>query len=164
MNKHDVPKINEKASKHHVEKALFQYRDYLLTLPTHLMPKVTPSYSLVPPSNTNAFHSSTEDIAIQRIQYETERNAFLQEINEAMNTLKDNEREILVKKYFLHEVGYDVEIWNDMGFGKTKYYEIKGQAMLRLAFALKIEVYYPERSASHESGSADKRQRAVARH
>jgi ArpU family phage transcriptional regulator len=66
----------------------------------------------------------------------------LTKMNDAVNSLKDIEKLIMVKKYLLHDQhGYDLLIWTELGLGKTKYYAIKGEAMLRLAFALKIEVY-----------------------
>lgn len=141
-NEYSLPKINDKATKKELEKALFKYRDYLITLPNYLMPNVTPAYSIVPPSNTNAFHSSTEDAALERIEYERMRDDYIFEIHEAVNSLKEDERHIIIKKYLLHgEIGYDREIMMDLGLGKTKYSQIKGEAILRLAFALKIEVY-----------------------
>lgn len=106
------------------------------------MPKVTPSYSLIPSSNTNAFYSSTEDAVLERIEFEQNRADCLTKIHDAVNSLKDIEKMIMVKKYLLHDQhGYDLFIWTELGLGKTKYYAIKGEAMLRLAFALKIEVY-----------------------
>lgn len=141
---HDIrlPKINEKATKKAVEKVLILYRDYLITLPSYMFPKVTPSYSLVPPTNTNAFHSSTEDAALDRIEYEEARDTYLQTVMKAVNSLKEEERLIIVKKYLQDELGYDPDIWLEVGVGKTKYYQIKGAALLRLAFALKIESYH----------------------
>jgi ArpU family phage transcriptional regulator len=142
MMKEYFPKINAKATKKEVEKALYKYRDYLITLPMHLMPKITPSYSITPPSTTNSFYSSTEDVALERIQYETERNNYINYIHEAVNSLKETERQIIIRKYMQNgELGYDREIMMDMGLGKTRYCEIKGEAILRLAFALKVEVY-----------------------
>jgi ArpU family phage transcriptional regulator len=142
LRKEYIPKVNAKATKKEVEKALYRYRDYMITLPSYLMPNVTPSYTLVPPSNTNAFHSSTEDAALERIEYERERDLYFRWIHDAVNSLKDDERQIIIKKYMIHgEIGYDREIMMDLGVGKTKYSQIKGEGMLRLAFALKIEVY-----------------------
>jgi len=137
-----LPNLNYKETKKKLEVELFRYRDYLITLPNFLMPKITASYSVIPPTTTNAFHSTTENAAIERIEYERERNVFLNKMHKAVNSLKDDERHIIIKKYMLHnELGYDREIMMDIGVGKTKYYQIKGEAMLRLAFALKIEVY-----------------------
>jgi ArpU family phage transcriptional regulator len=142
MRNEYLPKINDKATKKEVEKKLYKYRDYMITLPNFLMPKVTPAYTLAPPSATNEFHSTTEDAALERIEYERERNAYLNLIHEAVNSLKDEERQIIIKKFMLNgEIGYDREIMMDLGVGKTKYSQIKGAGMLRLAFALKVEVY-----------------------
>jgi ArpU family phage transcriptional regulator len=141
----NVPEINTKATRKAVEAKMDIYRDYLLSLPAHILPKITASYSLVPPSVTNAFHSSTEEIAVERIEYEKARNDYMQWIHEAVNTLKPDERFIIVKRYMERSMGYDPDIWMELGVGKTKYYEIKGQAMLRLAFALKVEVYKKKR-------------------
>lgn len=142
MRNHLLPKINAKATKKEVDKVLYKYRDFLMTLPNYLMPKVTPAYSIIPPTTTNAFYSSTEGAALERIEYEKMRNDYLIRVQEAVNTLKEDERQIIIEKYMQHgEIGYDREIMMDLGVGKTKYYEIKGTAMLRLAFALKIEVY-----------------------
>lgn len=143
----ELPQINDKATKKSVEMALYQYRDFMITLPMDMMPKVTPSYSLVPPSNTNGFHSSTEDVAIERMEYEEKRNAFMNEIHVAVNTLKEKERAIIIKKYMEDGIGYDPDIYSEIGVGKTKYYILKGEAMLRLAFALKIEVYKGKKEA-----------------
>jgi ArpU family phage transcriptional regulator len=137
-----LPKINDKETKKEVEKKLYKYRDYMISLPNFLMPKVTPSYTLAPPSFSNEFHSSTEDAALERIEYERERNAYLNWIHNAVNSLKEEERQIIIKKFMLNgEIGYDREIMMDLGVGKTKYSQIKGAGMLRLAFALKVEVY-----------------------
>jgi ArpU family phage transcriptional regulator len=140
-NREKLPKIHEKLTKKAVEEALEEYREFLVTLPTHMMPKVTPSYSIIPPSFTNEFHSSTESAALDRIEYMQARNEYLSWIQEAANTLKENERFIILKKYMNQELGYDPDIWTELGVGRTKYYEIKGQALLRLGFALQIEVY-----------------------
>lgn len=135
------PKIDEKKTKVALEKTLFKYRDYLVTLPADLMPTVTPAYSLVSPSNTNSFSSKTENVALERVQYEAARNTYMNQIHQAVATLKPEERQIIIKRYLLEDMYYDVDIWTELGFGKTNYYKKKWQAMLRLAFALKIEVY-----------------------
>jgi len=105
------------------------------------MPRITPSYSLTPPSETNSFHSTTEDAAIERLEFMSTRDSFMTVVQDAVNTLKVQERQIIIQKYFEQDLGYDVEIWSSLGIGKTKYYKLKWEAMLRLAFALKLEVY-----------------------
>lgn len=140
-----MPIVDGKRTKQEVEKVFEDYRRYLATMPCDMLPKVTPSYSIVPPSVTNEFNSSTENIAIERIEYEQERQEFMDWIYDAVNRLRDDEREVIVKFYMEDEVGYDPDIWMDLGIGKTKYYKLKGRAILRLAFNLKKEVYQKTR-------------------
>jgi len=136
-----LPTINSKATKKKVEKIFDEYRMYLVTLPSDFLPKITASYSMLPASVTNKFHSSTEDAAIERIEFELERNKFVNKVHAAVNSLKPDERFIIIKCFMQQHAGYDPDIYLELGMGKTRYYEIKGEAMLRLAFALQIEVY-----------------------
>lgn len=134
-------KIDEKRTKNSVERKLIKYREYLVTLPNSMTPKVTPSYSIIPASNTNSFSSKTENIAIERVMYEQERNNFMNQIHAAVETLKAEEKKILIECYLIEDTLPDVEIWTDLHMGKTKFYKCKQKALLRLAFALKAEVY-----------------------
>jgi ArpU family phage transcriptional regulator len=136
-----IPEVNPKATRKAVEIALEEYRVLLVTMPMDCSPKITASYSLIPPSNTNEYHSKTEDAAIERAEFEMQRSNYLNKIHAAVETLKADEKYIIVKRYMQQETGYDPDIWIDLGIGKTMYYSLKGKAMLRLAFALKIEVY-----------------------
>ncbi|KFN03301.1 phage transcriptional regulator, ArpU family protein [Bacillus clarus] len=69
-------------------------------------------------------------------------------MHDAVNTLKGDERFIVVKSYMEEEPESDLDIWLELGEGKTKYYKIKGSALLRLALNLKIEVLYMRKNAS----------------
>ncbi|MGM2755166.1 ArpU family phage packaging/lysis transcriptional regulator, partial [Bacillus cereus group sp. Bce019] len=86
-----------KKTKKAVEEVLENYREYLNTLPSNLMPKVTTMFSEVPPTFTNQFHSSTEDIAIERIELEQQRKEYMDWVHQAVNTLKPDERYIIFK-------------------------------------------------------------------
>ncbi len=136
-----LPSVNSKATKKEVEKIFYEYRRFLITLPADFLPKITPTYSQLPPSISNKFHSTTEDSAIERIEFEMERDKFMNWIHRAVNSLKPDERFIIIKSFMQEHVGYDPDIWLELGIGKTRYYEIKGKAILRLAFNLQIEVY-----------------------
>ncbi len=58
------PEIDREKTKAAVESALDMYRFYLLTVHEDQLPKVTATYSLIPPAFSNQFHSSTEqDVA-----------------------------------------------------------------------------------------------------
>ncbi|MFY0742140.1 ArpU family phage packaging/lysis transcriptional regulator [Solibacillus silvestris] len=134
-------KIDEKQTKKSVERELIKYRDYLFTLPSTMAPKITQTYSIIPPSNTNSFVSKTENIAIERVMYEQERDKFMNWIHAAVDTLKPEEKKIIIECYLLEDTLPDMEIWDGLHMGRTKFYQNKCKALLRLAFALKKEVY-----------------------
>lgn len=136
-----LPEIDREKTKEAVEVALEKYRFYLLTVPDEKLPKVTATYSLVPPSNTNAFHSSTEDVAIDKVDKERERDQYLERIIRGVNRLSKMEREIIFKRYLEDEETFDYEIYNEIGFSERRYYRLKARIFYKLAFILRIEVY-----------------------
>ncbi|TNU83481.1 ArpU family transcriptional regulator, partial [Bacillus velezensis] len=99
----NIPQIDEEATRMKAEKLLEQYRMYLLQVPEDFLPKVTATYSLVPPSFSNEFHSSTEDAALKRMDWEIERERFLKRMQRAVNRLSQKERQILVMLYMQNE-------------------------------------------------------------
>ncbi|MED1878618.1 ArpU family phage packaging/lysis transcriptional regulator [Bacillus subtilis] len=137
----NLPQIDEEATKAKAEKLLDQYRLYLLQVPDDFLPKVTPTYSIVPPSITNEFHSSTEDAALKRLDWEIQRDKFLKRIQRAVNRLAQRERQIIVMLYMQPEEMYDYEVYGEMDLSARNYYRVKAKALYRLAFALREEVY-----------------------
>jgi ArpU family phage transcriptional regulator len=136
--------IDRDATKRAVEAALEKYRFFLLTQSLDKLPKVTQQYSFVTPSNTNKFHSSTEESAISNADYERERSEYIKRVAMAVNRLGYWERAILIRRYMTEDDVYDYEVYNDLGMSERKYYRIKSRAFYKLAFALKIEVYKEE--------------------
>ncbi|QDK69067.1 ArpU family transcriptional regulator [Bacillus halotolerans] len=137
----NIPQIDEEATKLKAEKLLDQYRLYLLQVPDDFLPKVTPTYSTVPPSITNEFHSSTEEAALKRLDWEIQRDKFLKRIQRAVNRLSQRERQIIVMLYMQSEEMYDYEVYAEMGMSQRSYYRVQAKALYRLAFALREEVY-----------------------
>ncbi len=140
-----LPEIDRDATKKAVEAAFEKYRFYLLTIPEERLPKLTATYSLVPPTNTNEFHSTTEDIAIKNVDFERERENYIEWIRRAVNRLAPREREIIVKKYLQDEEVFDYEIYIELGYSERRYYRLKARIFYKLAFLLKIEVYNIEK-------------------
>jgi ArpU family phage transcriptional regulator len=136
-----LPEIDREKTKMAVEAALEKYRFYLLTVPEEKLPKVTASYSLSPPAFSNQFHSSTESAVIDKVDFERERDKYLEWMRKAINRLKFKEREIIIKRYLEDDDIYDYELYNMIGMSERKYYRLKARAFYSLAFALKIEVY-----------------------
>ncbi|MBE7134789.1 ArpU family transcriptional regulator [Bacillus paranthracis] len=136
-----MPVLDEEETKNEVEKVFEEYRMYLSKMPSDILPKVTASYSIVPPSVTNEFNSSTENIAIERLQYEMAREKFMNWVYRAVNRLPKRERQIIYMYYMEEEKGYDPDIMDEVKLGRTTYYKVKGKALLRLAFSLRKEVF-----------------------
>lgn len=137
----DLPEINRKETRDKVEAALEKYRIMLLMDPEELEPKITASYRLAPPSKTNRLFSTTEDIAVEKIELEHKRKMYISRIINAINRLNYTERLIIVKRYLDNDDVYDYEIYNELGFSERKYYRIKARAFYKLAFILRLEVY-----------------------
>ncbi|ARJ20506.1 ArpU family transcriptional regulator [Bacillus thuringiensis] len=136
-----MPVLDEEETKNEVEKVFEEYRMYLSKMPSDILPKVTASYSIVPPSVTNEFNSSTENIAIERLQYEMAREKCMNWVHRAVNRLPKRERKIIYMYYMEEEKGYDPDIMDEVKLGRTTYYKVKGKALLRLAFSLRKEVF-----------------------
>lgn len=139
-----LPEIDRDKTKEAVESALAKYRFYLLTIPDEKLPKITSSFSIVPPTYTNEFHSTTEQVALERIDYEKERDEYLEWIRKAVNRLSFKEREVIVKRYLSEEEMFDYEIYNEIGYSERRYYRQKARIFYKLAFLLRIEVYKQE--------------------
>lgn len=120
--------------------ALGKYRMLMLAVDDEYLPKVTATYSLTPPSNTNMFHSSTEDI-IEFVDREQERDTYMKLLWKGINRMPVESRELIVNKYMGRDKLYDFEVYNQMGISKPKFDRKKQEALINLALSLKIAVY-----------------------
>lgn len=140
----ELPEIDRSATKNAIEHALEKYRIFQLMIPDERLPKITQTFSFVPPSNTNSFHSSTEDAAIQNVDQEQYRREFMRNIQKAVNRLNYDERSIIIKKHLNDENVFDYEVYNELGMSERKYYRVKSRAFYKLAFILKADKYLEE--------------------
>ncbi len=136
-----LPKIDREKTRDAVESALEKYRFFLLTVPEERLPKVTASYSLTYATQTNQFHSSTESAVINKVDYERNREEYIERIRKAVNRLTLKEREIIIKRYLDDDEIFDYEVYNEIGYSERRYYRLKSRIFYKLAFILKIEVY-----------------------
>lgn len=136
-----LPEIDPDETKRNVESLLEKNQMYLLMDPEDMQPKITSTFQLTPPSNTNAFHSSTEDTAIERIELDMKRKSLLKKVLNAVNRLNYEERSVIIKRYFGQDDVFDYEVYNNLGFSERKYYRVKSRAFYKIAFYLRLEVY-----------------------
>ncbi|OLP66055.1 hypothetical protein BACPU_11420 [Bacillus pumilus] len=137
----DIPQIDEEKTRAKMKRMLDRYKILMLQTPEDFMPKITTTYTITPPSFSNQFHSSTEDAALNKMDWEIERDQYMKRIQRGINRLTQKERRILVMLYMQTEDMYDYEIYAEMGLSQRYYYRVKNKAYYRLAFALREEVY-----------------------
>ncbi len=136
--------LNTVRTKKAVEKMLGEYRRYLLQATLDQMPKITATYSLVPPSGGFSRSSSTEKAAIANIDYENRRREVMEMVIHAVNKLTLRERSIISMKYLGEEEIFDYEVYTELNFSHRHYYRIKAQALQKMGMALGIAVYEEE--------------------
>ncbi|WP_346014152.1 ArpU family phage packaging/lysis transcriptional regulator [Sporosarcina sp. E16_8] len=138
-----LPEIDRKSTRETVESLLEKYRMYLLQTNLDRLPSITAAYTLV--LNTGGLPgSSTESAAIANVDYERERNRFIDWFARAVNRLPRDERAIIVQRYLEAEELYDYQTYAELNMSERNYFRLKSRAFYKLAFALKVEVYKEE--------------------
>lgn len=120
-----------------------KYNRLLSLMPIRSYPSVTQSFSLEPPTTVMDLNKIESSVAknIEREQMMIERQQLMDKLHNAIDNLKPDEKYIIVNKYLQEERGIDIDIYTELGIGKTKYYEVKNDAIIRLAFYLGMEEY-----------------------
>ncbi|PKE34646.1 ArpU family phage packaging/lysis transcriptional regulator [Macrococcoides caseolyticum] len=126
-----------------VYKLFNKYNRLLCLMPVRSYPSVTQSFSLEPPTTVKDLNKIELSVSknIEREQMMLERQQLMDNLHNAIDNLKPDEKYIIVNKYLQEERGIDIDIYTELGIGKTKYYEIKNDAIIRLAFYLGMEEY-----------------------
>jgi len=133
-----LPKIDRPATERRVKEALDLARDFIrMGFHPGVEVGTTTGYSLVPPTQTNQFHSSTENVAIKNVDIELKRKEYVQRVITAVTRLGKRERELILKRWFGDEDMTDIEVYMELGMSQSTYYRIRGRAFFKLAFALR---------------------------
>ncbi|WP_342387195.1 ArpU family phage packaging/lysis transcriptional regulator [Salinicoccus bachuensis] len=138
-----IENLDTVATRNAVHKFINEYHQLLHLSPLREEPSVTQSFSFIPPT-TNRSLNNVEQAAsrnIKRQELMERREETMAKMHEAVECLKPNERYIIVYKYLQEEKMMDVELYTELGISRTKYYELKNDAIVRLAFFLGLEVY-----------------------
>ncbi|MGV2927198.1 ArpU family phage packaging/lysis transcriptional regulator [Macrococcus capreoli] len=139
----EVQNLDFIKTRRNVYKVFNRYNKLLNLLPLRSEPSLTQSFSFIPPSTITGLNK-VEQCAARNIKREMllkEREELLKIVHEAVDSLKPDEKYIIVNKYLKTEKGIDYEIYTDLCIGKTKYYEVKNDAIIRLAFYLGLDEY-----------------------
>jgi ArpU family phage transcriptional regulator len=81
---------------------------------------------------------------IDKVDFERERDEYIERIHKVVNRLNYNERELMIKRYLSDEEVYDYELYNEIGYSERRFYRLKARIFYKLAFLLRIEVYKNE--------------------
>jgi len=132
--------IDRTATRRKVEMILRQYRMYLLQVSLDKLPSITAKYTLVP-SGSNLPTSTTEKAAIANVDYEMERNRFIEMVIQGVNRLSDEERRLIILRYMGEEEWFDYQVYCELNLSERHYYRLKANALKKLAIAMQVEVY-----------------------
>lgn len=159
----DLPRVDERATRAAVKKAFEQYHDYRKTLdcsaaPLHLVKGIKgPSANTTvarPDTDADLIRSSHHRTAYadmvevaERLQQHQARTIAMMEyveaVEQAVANLPEYEQAVMKATMMVdkRKRRKDTVIWPELGLCKNDYYECKEKAVLRIAFALRIEVY-----------------------
>jgi len=134
--------INRSATEKKVKEALDKARLYIqVGYHPGFEVSTTSGYNVVPRSQTNRFHSSTESAAIKNVDIERERMEYVQRTIAAVYRLEKRERELIMTRWFGDEDKSDIAVYMDLCLSPATYYRIKSRALVKLALALNLEVF-----------------------
>lgn len=137
----NITELDFKKTRHRVNEYIAEY-NYLLALqPLRDEPQITQAFSFIPPSTNKSLNNLEQSASrnIKREQLMQKREQVMDALHVAVDKLPPDEKYIIVKNFLNNEATMD--IYMDLGISKTKFHEVKQDAIVRLAFYLGIEVY-----------------------
>ncbi|MBC1307912.1 ArpU family phage packaging/lysis transcriptional regulator [Listeria booriae] len=134
----DLPEINMPATKRKVGRALEKYKIMRVRLGERRTPKLTSTLTIVPPSFSNEFHSTTEESAIWNIDAIKEAQDYVNLIEHHVNQLPERSRQIIYRLFIAGDSDYITR--EELYLADTQYKEEKRKAIERLAYQLDIAV------------------------
>ena len=138
--------LNMLATKRNVVRLFNIYKDEVAKAGGRTETKVTPSYSIMPPSFSNEFHSSVETAALDNIEKFKDVNYFYEKIQLGLNSIKcdiDADRKgrrkrMLVMRYYENKT--QQKIMETLAIEKSTYHDDMKMAITQFTYALGIHV------------------------
>lgn len=121
-----------------VERILYEFPSLEAAIQNELdggesLPSLVPVYGDDSPKGSN-ISKPTENYGIRRADKQLKHRM----IKRALSSLKADERRLVEIKYFNTRVVSDLEVYSEMRMKKDAYYDLKGQALRKVANALNI--------------------------
>lgn len=136
-----LPKIDREATRKRVEEHLETVRIYKQIGFVRKEIRNTPAYTPRYHGNTNAISKPAEDNATWNVDKERELEEMVQRVDRAVNRLSKKQQEIIRMRYLTDDDALDFNVCSDLHLSDRTYRRIKGTAIYKLAFMLKLEVY-----------------------
>ncbi|MDD4036355.1 MAG: hypothetical protein PHS45_03430 [Bacilli bacterium] len=128
-----VAEISWPQTKKNVIEVLKTFDYYSLSLTSSRAMEIDNSFNL-------KINFVNNDICVLENKKHKERIDFIEKVVNAYNKLSNVERKIIYRTYLANKKVNDDLIANDLGFSVKYYYKIKKETIIKLAFALGIEV------------------------
>ena len=135
----DYPELDYKATKKAVMRVIAKYKNSLNKLYLKSEPRITPQYTIVPPSFSNSFHSSTEDAALWADTHGKRHKEFVDRVNDALNTLPATNR-IVIYRSLIQEQS-DIKIGLEMNYSEFRIRDFRVEGIKLLSYALGVDKY-----------------------
>ncbi|ADH03075.1 transcriptional activator [Brochothrix phage NF5] len=138
--------LNMTATKRNVIDLIYAYEVEVHRAGGKVQPKVTPSYSIMPPSFGNGFYSSTESSALDNLEKHEMVELFFNKITLGLNSIdcvldadrKGRRRKMFVMRYIQSKSRQ--QIMEELAIEKTAYHEDMNMAVTQFAYELGLHV------------------------
>ena len=135
----DYPELNYIKTKQAVMQVIGRYKNALNKLYLKSMPSITPHYTIVPPSFTNQFHSSTEDAALWADTHGKKHKEFVDLVNDALNQLPATNRLVIYRSLIQEQS--DIKIGLEMNYSEFRIRDFRVEGIRLLSYALGVDKY-----------------------
>lgn len=133
----DIPEFDYMNTKREVYKVIKNYKRAMNKLYLNSNPKITANYSIVPPSRTNQFHSSTERAALYSLDQGEKFAKYVEYVDKAMNSLSEKYRVIVYRCFFKNES--DTKVGMDLNYSESSIRDLRKEALELFSYALKVD-------------------------
>lgn len=141
-----VPLIETRLGEHRVlRKRLARLKSQLPTSYNPVESKVTASYGNLSGVNSGGVHSSTEAAVLHPFEQEERILKEIKQIEEAiypmeriLEWLNEDQQELINERYLMDSNEKDYLVKERLGWSRTKYYDVKGAALIQIASSLRI--------------------------
>lgn len=140
MSLFEVKELDYQKTRHEVNKVMRQHEKSLMRIESKCHPKITQTFQLEMPQFGNGFNSSTENAALYRIEGIDQDEKLVLEINDVINRLNAEYRQVFVMAYIQRKSNKEISI--ELNLSESSVSLKKRFAIELFSYGMGIEVYY----------------------